>query len=277
MRPHDKVAGGAYEVLRFLGNSRSADVYEARQASLDRSVALKILRAGVEQDEESRRHFLAQAQLSARLHHPHICPIFEASLLEDGRLFMAMELLAGEDLEMLLYREQRLPLERTLKIMAQVCLALGAAHAAGVLHGNLKPRNIHVEQLHSLPDFVRVRDFGFGTEQPGLIGTPRYVSPGCISGQRQTERSDLYAVGTILYETLTGQPPFSEADGFMSALKARLDEDAPNLCTRYPELEVPSSLGRLIGQCLARDPHERPPSAGWLADRLVEELATLRR
>lgn len=228
-RAHAEVGGGAYELLRLIGNSGGADVYEARQVSLDRSVALKVLRTSLTEEREPRERFLARARTGARLHHPHICAIYEASILEDGAPFVAMELLTGESMNMLLHQEQRLSTTRTLAIMVQVCLALDAARAAGVTHGALSPEDVHLEPFHALPDFVKVRGFGFVHDPEGLMGPARYLSPERIHGNGRPEQWDIYAVGTILYEALAGEPPFPDHRGVMPALKARLEREAPDI------------------------------------------------
>lgn len=241
-----------------------AEVYRARDDD-DSAVALKLLDAAAVHDERFRRRFLREAELAAGLHHPHIVPTLAAGE-DEGRLFLAMDYIDGTDLRGLLREEGRLDPERAVTLLEQVAAALDAAHAAGLVHRDVKPGNILVDDERAY-----VCDFGLArhvasmsslTGDRGFVGTIDYVSPEQIEGTAVDARTDLYSLGCVLYECLAGMRPF-ERDSELSVVFAHLNEAPPKPTDVRPEL--PAAFDDVIATALAKSPDERYASCGELA------------
>jgi serine/threonine-protein kinase len=270
---------GSYRLERLLGEGSMGRVFQARHTRLDRQVALKVLRPAFSQDSGCVRRFFQEAQAVNRINHEHIVEIFD--FVEDtqgGHVYCVMELLRGRSLTSLLEQE-RLTLERIQRIAVQVCAALGAAHQLGVVHRDVKPDNLFVSQRPGHPDYVKVLDFGVakvlsaepsqGTLEGLLIGTPRYMAPEQASGLPVDHRADIYAVGTLLYEMLSGRPPF-EAHALGRLMMKIISEPPPPLPERLPSGEpLPPALAELVMRCLAKEPQERPQQLAELIPALL--------
>jgi len=212
------VAGFAIESV--LGRGAMGVVYVARQDSPARRVALKLIAPAFAGDEVFRRRFLREATAAAAIEHPHILPVYAAGD-SNGILFMAMRLVDGQDLGEILREANELPLERVARIIRQIGEALDAAHARGLVHRDVKPGNVLVTRQRDAEDadFCYLTDFGISTwtassaatiTQTGqMMGTASYVAPEQIEGGNVDGRADLYSLGCVLYECLTGRPPFS--------------------------------------------------------------------
>ena len=276
---------GRYRIDRVLGRGGMGTVYAARLVALDKLVALKLLRP-VQDDGQAVGRFEREARAASRLGNPHIVDIFDFGRAQNGLSYLAMELLDGEDLGNLLARERRVPLERALRIVLQCCTALGAAHAAGIVHRDLKPENVFLVTRGDEREFVKVVDFGLAkiseTEQDGapgrkltrtgmIFGTPQYMSPEQGMGRPTDHRSDVYALGLILYELLTGKVPF-DGETFMSVIQQHLSDPPPALRVTEPSVEVPPSVEAVIYRCLDKRAGSRPQSMGELAEELVSAL-----
>ncbi|HWQ14696.1 MAG TPA: serine/threonine-protein kinase, partial [Roseiflexaceae bacterium] len=216
---------GRYEIIAPLGSGGMAVVYRARQTDLDRVVALKILPPELGLDKSYIARFLQEARSAAALEHPHIVPIFDVGAAE-GLHYIAMKYIQGETLKDLALREGALPLERAVGLLEQVAGALDYAHSQGVIHRDIKPTNMMVDR----GGWVYLTDFGLARGSAGagltlagtVMGTPEYMSPEQAQGQANLgPASDIYALGVVLYELLTGAMPF-HADTPMGMLVARL-------------------------------------------------------
>lgn len=262
-----------YRVEEMIGEGGMGKVYRARQMMLDKQVVLKVLRHTLLSDERTVARFQREAKAASRLNHPNSISILDFGQAEDGALFIAMEYVQGRDLHQILSREWPLPEARVIRIVSQVLGALADAHAAGVIHRDLKPENIMVEQRRKEPDVVKVLDFGIakiqdqsGDEGPALTragfvcGTPEYMSPEQARGAPLDHRSDLYAVGVILYQLTTGLLPF-ESDSAVGFATKHLTQEPPPPSKRRPEARISPGLERLILKALAKDPNDRPPNA----------------
>lgn len=212
-----KTIGTKYRVEQLIGEGGMGRVYKATQLALDKPVVLKVLRQALLSDERTVARFQREAKAASRLNHPNSISVLDYGRAEDGALYIAMEYVQGKDLHHILSREWPLPEARVIRIMAQVLSALADAHSASVIHRDLKPENIMVEQRRGETDFVKVLDFGIakivdstGDEGPALTragfvcGTPEYMSPEQARGAQLDHRSDLYAVGVILYQLTSG-------------------------------------------------------------------------
>ena len=254
-----------YRIQSLLGWGGMSVVYVAEDLRLKRRVALKLLAAGLAEDESFRDRFLRESELAASIDHPNIVPIFEAGTTED-LLFIAMRYVEGGDLA------ERLQLGRldpadAISILAQLASALDAAHARGLVHRDVKPSNVLLD-TGARPDgsdHVYLADFGLTrrvSEEAGigddghLLGTIDYVAPERIAGEEIDGRADVYSLGCVLYECLVGQPPFRR-DSDLAVVFAHLETESPAPSERRPEL--PPALDAVIAQALAKDPEQRYP------------------
>jgi serine/threonine-protein kinase len=263
---------GKYFVHQLLGRGGMGEVYKATHLTLDKPVVLKLLKKSFLNDPSIVQRFHREARAASRLNHPNSINIIDFGQTDDGTLFMAMEYLSGRSLARVIAEDQPIPERRVVHIGAQILAALGEAHALGIIHRDLKPENAMLEARRDEPDFVKVLDFGIAKlNEPGdgagrltqagiVCGTPGYMSPEQVRGDELDARSDLYSVGIILYEMLTGKLPF-EADTPMGLVTKHLVEAAPPLSVRKPGLHVSPGLESLVLRCLAKDRQERPGSA----------------
>jgi tetratricopeptide (TPR) repeat protein/predicted Ser/Thr protein kinase len=255
------VLGERYEIIRLLGQGGMGAVYQAHDRELDRQVALKVIRGDMAANPEILRRFKQELILARQITHKNVIRIFDLGQA-DGFKFITMEYIEGEDLQSLLKEKKKLAPADAAKIIAQVCRALEVAHAEGVIHRDLKPQNIMLDKTGR----VYVMDFGIArstltssmTQTGALIGTPDYMSPEQAKGQTLDARSDLFAVGIIFYELLSGVSPFN-ADTTMGKLWKRTSEPARPL----GELDktIPPPLSEIVKKCLEIDPQKRFASA----------------
>ncbi len=253
-----------YQIQSLIGTGATGQVYRAFDNTLNREVALKLLRA----NEDSA--YLQEAQTQARISHPNVCPIYEAGEME-GKPFISMALIDGVPLDQ---AAESMSLEETLKVLIQVCAGVQAAHAEGLIHRDLKPQNILVERSENgWRPFVL--DFGLATEEmaPGITqtgvvkGTPSYMAPEQISGDRKhlDRRADIYALGALLYDVLSGQPPFP-GESSIEVLVKTLQEEAPRLRDVVPG--IPWDVEAIVAKCLEKDADARYGSARELGEDL---------
>ena len=278
-RTEPLVLAERYRIDRCLGKGGMAQVFRGRLLSLGRPVALKIL-----DDERGHRdnglaRFMAEARIMARLSHPNVAEVSDFGSTREGVVYMAMELLDGEDLNALLRREGPLPWPPARELMLQICAGLAAGHATGVIHRDLKPAN-----CYCTPTGVKLLDYGIAaklrapdrddrrlTEQGRVVGTPEYMSPEQARGDEVDERSDVYAAGILLGEMLTGRVAF-EGKSSAGVIAAQIYEPAPRLRELAPEgVEIPPRLERIYARALSKDPAARFASI----DELAEALAAL--
>jgi ABC-type branched-subunit amino acid transport system substrate-binding protein/streptogramin lyase/predicted Ser/Thr protein kinase len=247
-----------YRVESLLGRGGMGVVYRARDVSLDRPVALKVIAPELAEDERFRARFLRESRLAASLDHPNVVPIHEAGE-RDGQLYLAMRYVEGSDLRTLLDREGMLSPERVLGVLAQIADALDAAHRRGLVHRDVKPGNVLVdEDGHAyLSDFGITKQVGGASTDTGrVVGTLDYLAPEQIRGEPVDGRTDCYALACVLYECLSGAPPFrreTEAE----TLWAHMQDEPPSL-RGHPDLDP------VVHRALAKDKQERPASCGEL-------------
>ncbi len=278
-----KIVAKKYRVEQMIGEGGMGKVFKATQTTLDKLVVLKVLRHNLLSDERTVQRFQREAKAASRLNHPNSIAILDFGTAEDGALYIAMEFVAGKDLHQILSKEWPLPEARVVRIVSQVLSALSDAHGAGVIHRDLKPENIMVEQRRGEPDFVKVLDFGIakiqdstGDEGPALTragfvcGTPEYMSPEQARGAQLDHRSDLYAVGVILYQLSCGLLPF-ESDSAVGFATKHLTEEPPPPSKRRPDARISAGMERLILRALSKNPADRPQNA----DAFKAELNSL--
>lgn len=263
---------GRYELVRPLGHGAMATVDLMHDVELDRPVALKRLAENLARDQDLRRRFVREARLAARLSHPNVVRVFDVGE-DDGCPFIAMEYVEGETLAELLARRGRLPPAEVARLGVQVCTALAAAHTAGLVHRDVKPQNLMLGR----DGVLRLGDFGIAVGHDGtqltlagtVLGTAGYLAPEQARGEQVSAAADIYAVGAVLYELLTGDP--ARNAGSLSELGAADGFRPPNLAGRLPG--APAELVAAVTACLSVKPEDRPPSAAALA-RLLAPVAS---
>jgi streptogramin lyase len=254
-----------HRIEGVAGRGGMGVVYRARQLDLDRLVALKLIAPALAQDDGFRDRFIAESRAAAAIEHPNVVPIYYAGDA-DGRLYIAMRFVEGEDLRTRVRREGRLMPDAAADVAAQVGSALDAAHARGLVHRDVKPANVLLgERDHVyLTDFgltKRVNSLSGTTRTGGWVGTLGYVSPEQIRGERTDARSDVYALGCVLYHALTGSTPY-QRDSDEATLWAHLNDPPPPVTSAVPD--APPEFEGVIARALAKDPDERYQSAGDL-------------
>ena len=270
--------GGKYTVVRAIGEGGMGTVYEVRHTALDRRFALKILRPEISQNGEHIQRFLQEAKAAAAIGHPNIVSVSDfGEHVVRGRSvpFIVMELLRGTSLAALLKEEKVLSPRRAAHILADCAEALSAAHEAGVIHRDLKPDNIFLSGDQG--DVVKVLDFGVAKMQGAsskrltkvgmVFGTPHYMSPEQARGQTIDHRADIYALGVILYECLSGHVPF-EADTSMGVLTKQIFANPEPIERVAPDPSRLGNLGDIVMRCLAKEPDDRYGTMLELAEAL---------
>ncbi len=266
-----------YRLEAQVGTGGMAVVFRARDERLGRVVALKILAPVLAADEMFRRRFIAESRAAAAVDDPHIIPVHEAGEA-GGVLFIAMRFVAGGDLRRVLGQEGPLPPDRAAGFISPVASALDAAHAAGLVHRDVKPANILVDARPGRPDHVYVSDFGVSkgatasvslTGAGQFLGTPDYSAPEQVQGRAVDGRTDQYALACVAYQLLAGVVPF-ERDQGIAVLLAHLSEPPPPLSARRPGL--PAAADEVLARGMAKVPDKRYLSCGDFADALREAL-----
>jgi serine/threonine-protein kinase len=267
-----KATGGRYRVLRRMGSGGMAHVYYALHAVLERPLVIKALHTHLARDPEMRERFRREAEAASHLVHPHICAILDYGAVGDT-VFLVMPYLAGGSLADVLVRDRLVPAASCAAIAGQVASALQYAHRRGIIHRDIKPDNILFdEDGHALiTDFgiATARFHGRLTKTGRAMGTPHYMSPEQAMGKMVDGRSDLYAVGVMMYEMLLGFPPFDGADSYSVGYK-QVHEVA--VTPDVVDSSVSPELAAITMKCLAKNPAERFQSGFELADALLEYL-----
>jgi hypothetical protein len=271
---------GRYRLQAPIGRGGMGEVWLAWDVSLKRNVALKLMRSATAPDPESLLRFEREAQAASQLRIPHSVQVYDFGASDDGIHYIAMEYLSGLDLETMVSRHGPLPPERVLWFARQICVSLEEAHAAGVIHRDVKPSNLFVSRVGGNPDFLKLLDFGLARLRPvrgsdvyrsevGMLhGTPVFMPPELWEGAEADERSDIYAVGVTLYFLLTGEVPF---EGITPAdvMRAQGRGDPAPPSVRIGR-NLPAGLETVVMRCLARRPEARFQSVAELCQALEQ-------
>jgi len=262
-----------YRVIRYIAGGGMAEVYETEDTVLADRVAVKLLRPALLAKPDAHARFADEIRFARKVTHPNVCRVFDVGV-DGDMVFFTMELHSGETLAGLLKREGALSVEQVAPLVRQILAGVGAAHEAGIVHSDLKPSNLLLTEVDQ-QQRVLVTDFGLAVPccaqlgcacaMPHLIGTPAYVSPEQVEGETALTRSDVFSLGVILYEMLTGQLPYSGSTS-MEMARARLHGDPPS--PRAVRPEVDGDWDAVVRRCLARDPGERPCDAAELGAAL---------
>ncbi|MCB9471048.1 MAG: serine/threonine protein kinase [Candidatus Obscuribacterales bacterium] len=273
-----------YEVVESLGTGSNGLVYLVRSSKDDALHAMKIFRAQDLAMEEARKRFEREALALSRLSHDNLVTLHEFGVLPDGKPFYVAEYVDGTSLEKLLDREVRLELQRLSSITLQVCAAMDYAHSSGIVHRDLKPRNILLTNIPGCPpEQVRIIDFGLVkfiaeessdsrlTQEGTAVGSPAYMSPEQCKGKGIDCRSDVYSLGCIMYELLTGQPPFN-APYPMAIMMKQVSSPVEKPSAIAGDAEIDPAIEEIVLKCLEKSPSDRYQSMAELAAEL--EVAT---
>ncbi|MGI5862326.1 MAG: protein kinase domain-containing protein [Myxococcales bacterium] len=273
----DRVVGGRYRITRKLGQGGMGSVYLAEHVGVGQRVAIKFLNPNFSGNPDLVRRFLNEAKSYGQLSHPHAVQLHDFGQDADGTLYISMEYVEGTDLKRELEQRQQFSLEDSLDVVLQVCEVLGYAHSTGIVHRDLKPENIML--VKGLRGYhAKVLDFGIArlmgeqgtrlTAAGSICGTPRYMSPEQAEGRDVDHRTDIYALGLVLFELITGVHPFS-GHSIAETLRKQVVEPMPHFADVAPDLAVPEGLDRVVQKAVAKQREQRFESMGEFAAALL--------
>jgi serine/threonine protein kinase len=281
MSPHDPLVGtvldGRFEIQARVGEGGMGVVYRARQLSIDRVIALKMLSPQIATDPTWVQRFYNEAKACSRLQHPNTIRMFDFGQTQDGRLYMSMEFLDGISLRQTLQSGALAP-QRVVKILIQCCASLAEAHAIGIIHRDIKPDNVFLLNMPGSPDFVKLLDFSVAkllegdrlkTQAGVVFGTPQYMSPEQARAMQLDARSDLYALGVLAFEMLAGTVPFHD-DNPMTVIQMQLGAPVPPLPPA-----TPFAVQQIAYRALEKDAARRYQSASEMMQHCQQVFAEL--
>src|SRR5688572_1704443 len=277
-----KTLPGGHHILDLISVGGMGRVYRAQQSALGRTVAVKIIHPHLLSDENSAVRFMTEARAASQLNHPNSIAVFDFGRTDDGQPYLVMEFLRGRDLAHVIYEEGPLPFTRIVEVLRQVLAALAEAHHLGIVHRDLKPENTVLEPMRRGGDFVKVLDFGLAklkqdaatpsVTSPGIVcGTPDYMSPEQGRGDPIDGRSDLYGVGVMLFQLLTGRLPF-ESENPTQVVLMHLSAPVPDPIAIAPERHIPEPLVRVVQRALQKNAEDRYQDALEFADALAAAM-----
>ncbi|EDM81380.1 serine/threonine protein kinase [Plesiocystis pacifica SIR-1] len=270
------VLGNRYKVLELVGEGGMGQVYRGQHVGLDRPVAIKVLRHEFGMDRSLIERFLREARAASRIGHENIVDIIDVGNIPEGGAYFVMEFLEGNELEDLLNREGRMPWARARGILIQIARALGAAHKVGVIHRDMKPSNVVLVHRDGNPDYVKLLDFGIakiedeaGLTQTGMVfGTVAYMSPEQAMAQSVDSRADIYALGCLAFELLSGQLPFDDVNP-TRMLDMHIEDPAPKLREVSPHAGIPPAVEVAVLRAMAKAADDRFQTMAAFADALA--------
>ena len=276
---------GGFGIIELIGVGGMGRVYRAEQTNLGRTVAVKIVHPHLAGEENAVARFITEARAASRLNHPNSVAVIDFGKTNDGQLYLVMEYLRGKDLARVAYEEGPLPFRRIVDVLRQTLAALAEAHHFDIIHRDLKPENIILEPVRGGGDFVKVVDFGLAKMQveksqpsitsPGIVcGTPEYMSPEQGRGDPLDPRSDLYAVGVILFQLLTGRLPF-EAETPTQVVLMHLSKAPPDPNQVAPDRMIPKPIVQITMKALAKEAKDRFQNAEEFALALGDAMAKI--
>lgn len=281
-KPGDIIAD-RYRVVAQIGSGAMGAVYRAEHVQISKVMAIKLLHRELQENPENVARFHREAESASRLNHPNTVHVFDFGRTKSGSLYIVMEYVDGDDLAKVLDEDGPMPFGRVAYLAAQVAGSVEDAHAAGIVHRDLKPENIVITTGRD-GETAKVLDFGLAkllegtveaqvTSSGTIVGTPYYMSPEQIHGQELDGRSDVYAIGAIMYECVVGKPPF-EAPNPVGVLSKHLSEEPMPPSSRSP-LSVPAEADAIILRCLEKDPDQRYQTAEELRQALIDYFTTV--
>lgn len=282
--PDDPLVGmrldGRFEIESVLGSGGMSVVYKAKQINVNRYVAIKTIRMQLGRNSTARDRFQREVNTLCAMNHPHVVTVYDCVFGDDGAPFVVMDYLRGRSLDFLIAQDGPFTLDRFLNIALQVLSALEHAHANGVVHRDIKPGNIVL--LDDQTDFVKVVDFGLAkveeenrklTQSGEILGSPPYMSPEQCLGKPGDIRSDIYSLGIVMYEMLTGMDPFNYVSSVFEMLQCHTSSIPPTMKDKNPDVSVPPEVEAVIFRAMEKDPSKRYQTIRELQDALVTACA----
>ncbi len=281
-----QVVADRYHIIKKLGEGGMGAVYLGEHVKMGRKSAIKVMNPGMAADPDAISRFNREAANASRISHPNVCQIYDFGETPDGVIYLAMEFIEGSALTDIIEKEGALPPARAARILKQAADALASAHDLGIVHRDLKPDNIMIVQGRDGADVVKVVDFGIAKAVAGdeagqkvtktglVVGTPEYMSPEQLSGDKLDGRSDIYSLGLVFYRMLTGVLPF-QADSAQETMIKRLTDEPMPLEAARPDIVFPPALQPVLDKALTRLPSERYPNAAMFgkdSEQAVEGL-----
>ena len=286
----NQVLNGRFKVESKIGEGGFGAVYRGVQLATGRKVALKLLHPEMTKDENLVARFEREGRVLCNLRDAHTITTYDFDRTGDGTLYIAMELLEGKSLHQLFHDEAPLEWKRMFKILIEMCSSLAEAHAQGIVHRDLKPENVYLEPRSGNPEFVKILDFGIAKVMRGdtidpqspqltatgqTLGTLEYMSPEQLMGKPLDGRSDVYALGVVSYEMITGRLPFPDAKGPAGLITAQLKQTPLPPSQANPRVTIPNTAERVILKCLEKDKNNRFPDVSALAVAMQEVLQSI--
>jgi eukaryotic-like serine/threonine-protein kinase len=284
----NQVLNNRFKVESKIGEGGFGAVYRGVQLATGRKVALKLLHPEMTKDENLVARFRREGMVLCNLRDAHTITTYDFDQTPDGTLYIAMELLEGKSLHQIFHEEAPLDWKRVFKILTEMCSSLSEAHAQGIVHRDLKPENIYLESRPGNPEFVKILDFGIAKVMRGdtidpqspqltatgqTLGTLEYMSPEQLMGKPLDGRSDVYALGVLAYEMITGRLPFPDAKGPAGLITAQLKQTPAPPSQAHPKATLPKAADRAILRCLEKDKNNRFPDVNALATALQDAVA----
>ncbi|MDQ3369934.1 MAG: serine/threonine protein kinase [Myxococcota bacterium] len=284
----NQVLNNRFKVESKIGEGGFGAVYRGVQLATGRKVALKLLHPEMTKDENLVARFRREGMVLCNLRDAHTITTYDFDQTPDGTLYIAMELLEGKSLHQIFHEQAPLEWRRVFKIQTEMCSSLAEAHAQGIVHRDLKPENIYLENRPGNPEFVKILDFGIAKVMRGdsidpqspqltatgqTLGTLEYMSPEQLMGKQLDGRSDVYALGVVAYEMITGRLPFPEAKGPAGLITAQLKQTPTPPSQANPKVGIPTAADFVILKCLEKDAKNRFPDVTQLALALHEVIA----
>lgn len=284
--PHiGQLVAGEFRIEARVGTGGMGSVYRASQPEMNRDVAIKILHRKYSARPDLVSRFKREARAMSHLSHPNTARVFTYGQLEDGAWYMVLEFMEGKNLAQIIRAQGAMDPERAMRIMVQICGALEEAHRAGIIHRDLKPENIFLTNQGGIEDFPKLLDFGLAkvserqmrpgsmilTQEGMVFGTAEFMSPEQASGEPLDARSDIYSLGVILYELVSGKLPF-DAKEPLQFVKMHVEEPPIPLEERAPDIEFPQGLSMILQKCMAKKKEDRFQSAADVAKVLRDCL-----
>jgi len=285
----NQVLNNRFKVESKIGEGGFGAVYRGVQLATGRKVALKLLHPEMTKDDNLVARFRREGMVLCNLRDAHTITTYDFDQTPDGTLYIAMELLEGKSLHQIFHEQAPLEWKRVFKILTEMCSSLAEAHAQGIVHRDLKPENIYLETRPGNPEFVKILDFGIAKVMRGdsidpqspqltatgqTLGTLEYMSPEQLMGKPLDGRSDVYALGVVAYEMITGRLPFPEAKGPAGLITAQLKQTPQSPSQANPKANLPQAADRVILKCLEKDKNNRWPDVSQLATALQEVISS---
>jgi len=280
-----QVVSERYELLSLLGHGGMGAVYKARHIPLDRIVAVKFLLSDVADDPLMRKRFMREATASGKINHPNVVELIDYGEGPEGEAYIVIEFLDGISMDQVIRNERQIEYTRAVKIFDQICSGVAKAHARGIIHRDLKPSNIMLVTEQGEADFVKVVDFGLAkaldpgeesqrlTQSGEVFGSPIYMAPEQCMGRQLGPSSDIYAMGVLMYESLTGKVPIVGSN-VAETIARQLNEIPKPFSEMRPDLQIPASLEAVVMKALSKDPDQRQASMLELKEELSSAMAT---